>query len=183
MVTKKNIFLRTAASLGQKVQSYCIVTGDASGKQLVAGMILLVEPYPFLMDHRKNAPFLWFLAAAPSEFLRQRLNNARPSMLQALVDVGIVFSLQRKYQGRIGLHADPKGGDALAARYLHCGLQALPDDVTLPMSRELMRRFTFNREGPGPYFYADTNHAEDILVRSDHLRTYPPGAERPKKEP
>lgn len=152
---------------------YCIVTSDTSGALLVVGMVLLAEPYRFLPDHRKEAPFLWFLAAAPAEFLKQRLDNNRPRLLQALVDIGVVFSHKMRYLGRLGLHADPKGGSDLEARYLRCGLQPLPEEVRLPAIRELLRRIRPKANAAGMYFYADTEHAEDILQRSDHLRCDP----------
>lgn len=175
--------LRFARLSGQELHPYCIATQDASGDLVIAGMVLLAEPYPFLMDHQKSAPFLWFLAAAPAEFLCQRLRNDRPRLLQALVDICIVFSHEKNYQGRVGLHADPKGGDKLAQGYQRCGLRALPAEVKLPLARQFLRIVATlgGAETTGSYFYADTDHAEDILRLSDHLRTYPPGTEMTRK--
>ena len=163
-----------ARRLGQKPKAYCIVVANDLDLLVPIAMVLLVEPYPFLFDNTKDAPFLWFLAAAPSDVLRRHLANQRPGLLQALIDVGIVFSFECGYEGRLCLHSDPKGGAALAKKYEECGLQVLSQNIRLPTGRELLRRMDVGATDGGAYFYADTRHAQAILMRSDYLRCYPP---------
>ena len=151
---------------GQRPRSFCVVVADKYGRTLPIGMILLVEKYVYLPDHGLVAPFTWFLAGAPSSFLKEKLDGKRPRLLPALVDIGIVVSFEKGCQGRLGLHSAPEGGVALLEKYKECGLKQLPHGSKLPIGRGLWRQVTQADDSINSYLYSDTDSANQIMTKA-----------------
>jgi hypothetical protein len=155
LIAGKSPFIRLAQWIGQQPQAFCITVSDSDGNEIPIAMLLLVKNYVYLPDTKQGASFIWFLAAAPEQVLRDKLDGKKPSLLRALIDIGVVVSFRASYDGKMGLHADPSGGASLVDKYMACGLKKMPDERHLPWSRRLMQHLTATEGSIGCYLYAD----------------------------
>jgi hypothetical protein len=131
-------------------------------------MNLLVETYADLADSRLESVFLWYLSPAPEEFFRSgrgRILGAVPKALMAIgMDMTITHSYNVMRQGRVGLHAAPKGGKELFDWYTdpaRGGMHAIPKRQRLAGGW---------RRNDGRYFYHDETTALTVSRRLDSLR-------------
>lgn len=125
-------------------------------------MVALVERYQALDDNRRSCVFLWYLSTAPAPLLSRFLGGPAPKLLgQAGLDIGRTRSFLLEYEGRVGLHADPGGGDPLLDWYERQGMTRLP--ATAPAVSVV-------RPNDGRYFYYTPERARQTHAQLDHLR-------------
>lgn len=118
-------------------------------------------------DLPKGAPtgphaFAWLLTTAPDEHLEA---NGIPSTLalgKVLLDVIIQVSLATNCEGRVILHADPRGGPGLLVFYSRSMMQLL-DPAQVP-------RVVLNRKNDGRYFHFDEGRAGAFAMSLDAYR-------------
>lgn len=108
------------------------------GRLIPCALIQLVGRYTALDDHQKKSAFVWFMSTAPDKALlaikEYRLTADRlPKRLGTIaVDVAITHALNHNRHGRVALHADAKGGEALLEWYQGRGMELLPAEQRLP---------------------------------------------------
>lgn len=132
---------------------------DSQGQPIVCGLTYAVRHYVYLGGNQQNASYLWYCASAPGKILAHHLTNhfGQPTSIEPheigkiALDLTIQESVQGGYHGRMGLHADPKGGVKLLSLYSQYGMTALPDGSLPPT---LMRTILQGRGAKG-YFYFD----------------------------
>jgi len=145
----------TARGLGQDPQGYAITLPslrDPAGDPLIVALLYLARRYPYLPNRRLRACYLWYLSTAPSSALAPYLSSGDdlPKLIgTAGVDVGVCEAYHAGWQGRLGLHADPRGGAELIEFYQRCAMTRLPQTSRLPRGR---RRLAGN---DGRYLYLD----------------------------
>jgi hypothetical protein len=137
-------------------------TGDA----FPIGQVLLSDGYPFFPDQRQASVFLWYLASAPPEALRAYGLHQDLKLMRPLVDIGVQFSLQRGYAGRLTLHAAASGNRAADGELY----DKYESGVGLVPYGPARWRVTLFRRNDGRYFYADEARALYLSKRLDHLR-------------
>jgi hypothetical protein len=115
------------------------IVDDTARRFLPMGLTLLLGRDRALDNHARKSTFAWYLTTAPDAALLgiadYGLTEARlPRRLGTIVlDVAVTHSLNHRARGRVSLHADPKGGDALLGWYEKRGMTALPKDRKLPV--------------------------------------------------
>jgi len=115
------------------------VADEATGRFLPIALTLLLGRDPALDDHARKSTFTWYLTTAPGSALlgieAYGFTEARlPRRLGTIaLDVAVTHSLNHRARGRVSLHADPKGGDALLGWYEKRGMTALSKDEKLPV--------------------------------------------------
>ncbi len=108
------------------------------GRLIPCALIQLVGRYTALDDHQKKTAFVWFLSTAPDRALldieEYRLTGDRlPKRLGTIaLDVALTHSLNHKRLGRVALHSDVEGGDALLEWYQRRGMEVLSAEQRLP---------------------------------------------------
>jgi hypothetical protein len=132
-------------------------------------MAMLVEAYPHLPDPSKQSVFLWYATRCPDQVMQMGLkttSDAVPKRLMEItVDMAITHSFNKRYAGRVGLHAAKEGGEELCSKYATLGMIRLPAKHSLPIG------VRWRRSGnDGRYFY----HSEETALRAsqklDQLR-------------
>jgi len=142
-----------------------------SGAFVPCGLALLLGRNPAIEDHSKRSTFTWYLTTAPQSALlglpEYGLDDDRlPKALGSItLDVAVTHSFNHRSQGRVGLHADEKGGDALLEWYLSRGMTILPKDKKLPAGPR--RIFS---PSDGRYCYYTTEAAVEASRSLDNLR-------------
>ena len=144
---------------------YAALVQNRVGLAVPAGLVLLSIGFPALDEPIEDAVFLWYLTAAPTSTLTRLGVAAKPSLLEVLVDIGIVESDARGYQGRLGLHAANRGSSPASialynAYHQRCGLQPVPSTIKLPGVRR----------NDGRYFVATPGIASARMQALDYLR-------------
>lgn len=106
------------------------------GQGVPAGMVLLIEQYPWLFPLQAPATestFLWFIASAPRESLIKRGVEDPPPLGRILIDTALVTSSALGHEGQMWLHAAPAGGARLIGFYVNtCKLRQLGQGAQLP---------------------------------------------------
>jgi hypothetical protein len=78
-----------------------------------------------------NAVFVWYLSTAPDSYWREVANQLPgiPKLVgRAALDAALTISRESLAQGRLWLHADPKGSERLRTWYgTDCGMTCLGD--------------------------------------------------------
>lgn len=156
---------KLAGLLGQAPFAYCLGVENQSRHFVPVGMIMLAGRYPALNNHSQSAVFAWFVSAAPEKLVSDRVGaNVPRGVGQALMDIALTHSGMSGYLGRMGLHADPKGGEQLMDFYHNrVQLMNLNSSAKLPRARRL-----FGNDGR--YFYADEEQASMILGKQQENR-------------
>ena len=162
-----------------RVRAYAYVTPNTNGLAVPIGMLLTYANYPWLADHKEKSSYIWFLAAAP-DCAQTAVNVPFPlSMGRALVDAGFVESEADNNDGRIGLHADPNGGNFLLEFYeKYCGLSKLPKTHMLPLGPtgvrqavgQLMQGLGHGALNDGRYFTGSPAEAKSFMYPWKTLR-------------
>jgi hypothetical protein len=149
----------------RQLVGYAALVQNNVGLAVPAGLVLLSIGFPALDEPNEDAVFLWYLTAAPTGTLTRLGVAAKPALLEVLVDIGIVESHARGYQGRLGLHAANRGNSpASTALYnsyhRRCGLQSVSSTIKLPGVRR----------NDGRYFVATPAIASARIQALDYLR-------------
>lgn len=169
--------------LGYVVEAF----DDATAMFRPAVMLMLVGAYPYLLQHELGSVFVWYLSPAPRGYFIGKLrwgNSKIPDskeLMRVGMDVAITDSYNRRLNGRLGLHAAPKGGDRLLNFYRSeddGGMTQLPATSPLPagmrsvMDRvKLIIRGNLRARNDGRYFYHDERTAGSASRRMDHCRS------------
>lgn len=137
-------------------------------------MSMLVDMYPHLEDNNLTSVFVWYLSPAPMASMVRELELPADqvpleTVLMAVgMDVAITESYNIRLRGRVGLHADAKGGERLVRWYEHPrrgGMHRLPETTKLPFG---FRRVKVPNDGR--YFYHDEKSAFEASCRMDRYR-------------
>jgi len=169
-----NVTRLTAETLGQMPAALVAGVECTSPPHVMpCVMSLLVEKYPDLHDHSRESAFLWYLSPAPDQFFLEGRGRAlsaipqRRALMRIGMDMAITASYNAMRRGRLGLHADPRGGEALARWYRgpEGRMSNLPATQPLPVG---LRRIIMRNDGR--YFYHDENSAFAISRELDTLR-------------
>ncbi|EGR3356014.1 hypothetical protein [Vibrio parahaemolyticus] len=164
-LTNTPFIMRVARALNQAPQLFSIVM-EKDKRFIPLGLVLVVNKYPFVKDLTNESTFLWYLTSAPEDFLLEHLSKDElPSVGKITLDIGVTASFQNQNDGRVGLHADPKGGDKLIRFYKRCKLEQLDKTAKLPLSRRLKKG-----GNDGRYFYFDSSSALEFSQSLDSLR-------------
>jgi hypothetical protein len=125
-------------------------------KALPVGMVYCIAGFPALQDHRRLSEYVWFLSVAPETALQAHGISRVPSLGKRIVLDALELSRADEHCN-LGLHAAPRGGDALIRFYQKLGLINLPIGTRLPM------KFRVN---DGRYFYSEGVTTLDLLKES-----------------
>jgi hypothetical protein len=162
----------TGKLLDRQPMGYAVgLDGLGSGQSAPCAMTLLLGRSPALDDHGRRSTFTWYLTTAPRRALLELpeygLDEAHlPKALGRItLDVAVTHSLNHRGHGRVGLHADEEGGDALLDWYLDRGMTILPKDTSLPPGP---RRFFSPSDGRYCYYTAEAAVAASRSL--DNLR-------------
>lgn len=153
----------------------CIVPKD-DPLLLPCALVQLAGRYPALNDHAESAVYLWYMADAPKSVLAglrpedqtttQLALSDIPKMLGTVaLDTAVTRSFKDGLRGRVGLHADPKGGTKLFQWYESRGMKNLAADAKLPPG---IRRIIVANDGR--YFYYTTAGAYFASRSLDQFR-------------
>lgn len=159
-------------AIGQVPAAFVAGVECASGEVIPCVMNLLVERYPDLQNHHIDSVFLWYLSPAPTRFFTAGAGQKIGTIPKALMAIGMDMTITHSYnlmrRGRVGLHASPKGGQALFDWYLNKlkggGMNLLSRQKSLPIG------FRWLAGNDGRYFFHDENSALDASRRMDALR-------------
>ena len=108
---------------------------DDQGRGVPAGMMLLIERYPWPLADAAlpDSTFTWFIASAPKASLMRRGVADPPSLGRIMVDSALVTSFALGLEGQMWLHAAPGGGAGLARLYGSiCHMPNLAPGTVLP---------------------------------------------------
>ena len=162
----------TGKLLDRQPMGYAVgLDGLGSGQSAPCAMTLLLGRSPALDDHGRRSTFTWYLTTAPRRALLELpeygLDEAHlPKALGRItLDVAVTHSLNHRGHGRVGLHADEEGGDALLDWYLDRGMTILPKETSLPPGP---RRFFSPSDGRYCYYTAEAAVAASRSL--DNLR-------------
>lgn len=156
-----------------RYSGYCVVAQGLDGVSVPVGMLVVIGDYPWLRNRRHKSSFLWFLAAAPDSAMKALGITDPPSLGRVLVDTGIVDSYRSGHDGRIGLHAAPKGGNRLFDFYRNvCNLLNLPKFFALPLGPASIKQTLVSLPvaNDGRFFYTDSACATTFVTFWSHWR-------------
>ncbi len=155
------------AARGRRVSLQCLNIRNNVGASVPLGLMLLSEGYPSLDGSARESVFLWYLASAPSSALvAMGVTYPKPNLvLHALIDVAIQRSYELGYDGSVGLHAAPEGGDELYCRYRDdVKMSSLGSNARLTLARRL------KGGNDGRYFWSDPKLAQSLSNSLNYLR-------------
>jgi hypothetical protein len=154
---------------GHRCLALTISLANSAGRGVPAGMLLLIENYPWLAPRpwerlgergpRKGSTFTWFLSAAPTARLRELGVSEPPPLGAVLIDTALVASMNLGHQGRMWLHATPIGGPRLLDFYLKRGLSRVNAGFRIPKALWPMA----GQRSDGRHFYATSRIAKVLL--------------------
>jgi len=119
----------------RRCRGLTIFVRDDAGRGVPAGMMLLIEKYPWPVPPAAIAQstFTWFIAAAPSASLISRGVADPPSLGRIMLDTALVSSKALGLDGQMWLHAAPSGGEKPIHFYRTvCHMPSLPRGAALP---------------------------------------------------
>lgn len=142
-----------------------VVPDHPRERPLICGILLLARNYVYPVERDKSAIHVWYLSTIPPELIIAGGYYGpfgMPKQLgQILIDVAVTESYRKGHEGRILLHADPKGGDKFMRFYQDtCGMSR--DMGAQPISRI--------RYNDGRYFYFTEEQASQFRARLTALR-------------
>jgi hypothetical protein len=137
-------------------------------EQRPAAMIALLSRERWCLDAQNSASFLFFLSTAPPECLivtNDSGHDVSPKMIgQAALDLAVCIALN-ECDGRLWLHADPKGSYNLLTWYQHRGTE-----IVDPITHQTLPGFATGRANDGRYLYFNQNTALRFYNAHAHLR-------------
>lgn len=146
--------------LARKPRMFQLRTADT---HFPLAMVSLLEHERWIGNRRRPAVFLWFMAGAPAVAVAD--HGAPRLITAAALDIALTISLNGAAQGRLWLHADPRGGGKLMDWYANRGLERVPADTTLPGPR------VSERVNDGRYFWTAGNRSTLVSGRMEAYRT------------
>ena len=112
-IRRRGLALGRALALTGRGHNYRALTlgieRSSTGEFVPFGNLLVVDGYPALDNPSERSVFIWYLADAPWEATQNVLpdNEIPKACASILLDVALTISFDRRYQGRVGLHAAP----------------------------------------------------------------------------
>jgi len=140
----------------RRCRALTIYVQDSKGRALPAGMMLLIERYPWALSAPTplRSVFTWFIASAPAASLVVRGVPDPPAVGRIMIDAALVTSQALGLQGRMWLHAAPSGGTGLVKFYgTVCQMEHLPIGAPLPGGQL----------SDGRHFYATSVLAKQLI--------------------
>lgn len=156
-----------------QIKGYAILTKTNKNTAIPAGLILCFPKYKWLADHNKLSSFVWFITSAPNEILKTLDVDNPPKVGRCLLDTAVQISMNAGYQGRIGLHAAPAGGNKLMSFYRHLDMLNLERNIALPAGPARLlqtRQAPQNYQNDGRFFYTDERAAAKITLKGNIWR-------------
>lgn len=122
---------------GRRCRALSVFVENDRGKGVPAGMMLLIEQYPWLFaaDSISQSTFAWFMSSAPAITLQRLGIGNPPSLGRVMIDAALVTSEALGMKGQMWLHAARPGGQKLMEFYeegckllhlRHTGLRGAP---------------------------------------------------------
>lgn len=154
--------------VGRRCRMLTLSLKSDAGKAVPAGMLILIEKYPWLLQNgrlfrfgfAKESTFLWFLSSAPKDALQAQGVRETPSLIRALIDSALVTSISQGLKGRMWLHAAPQGGVKLFDTYANrCKLKNVEPGAKIP---RIPRPFS-GVSSDGRHFYATPGLARRLI--------------------
>ena len=164
--------------LGQQPYGFTLGLPMPNGDLLPCGLVLLVR-YPYFVDHRKKAVFLWYLTDAPRSVLRNHLETHHPDMKDIelpkmlgsiCLDIAVTHAFNTNLEGRMELHAAKEGGERLFQWYEKQGMTPVPESRRLPIGRQI------GIGNDGRYFFFSSS---DAIIFSEALNRFRAGNVKP----
>lgn len=156
--------------VGQTPSAFMIGLKRADHEFWPCVMMAMVESYPYLPDPAQRSVFLWYISPAPELFFLQAARFEASEVPKALMAIGMDVAITQSYNaqqhGRLGLHADKRGGPRLVEWYAapdRGGMHQLEATLPLPGVRALLGN-------DGRYFYHDETSACRVSSRMDAFR-------------
>lgn len=151
--------------LGRTTSLFCLDVPGNNSKAVPLAMMVLSEGYPALDGGLFPCVYIWYVASGPSKALSALGAPGKFGMvLEALLDIAIQRSYELGYDGRVGLHADPSGGELLFSKYRDkARMKPLMHNVSLTLVRKL-------NANDGRYFWIDPKLAQSLSNSLDYLR-------------
>lgn len=130
------------------------------------GLIQVVENYPTLVRDAEPQVFVWYFSVAPRGALQALAPQLRvqPRIGQILIDIAVTHSFWTGCEGRVLLHAAPRGGDRLLEFYRDLTMLSVPLGLRRPFIKFPLRI------NDGRYFYFDAARARTFSVSNDQYR-------------
>jgi len=139
-------------------------------------MLQLVCNYPHFTNLRQQSTFVWYLAGAPPEVLQQLKAPGTDNLLftddkipkglgSFALDTSLIHAFLEENEGRLGLHADAKGGRGLIDWYHKKGMINIPATESLP--KGYRKWFKGN---DGRYFCYNLEEALEAAKTADEFR-------------
>jgi hypothetical protein len=152
-------------ALKRATSLFCLDVPSTTGQSVPLAMMLLSEGYPSLDGGLSPCIYVWYVASAPTAALRALGVPYKFGMvLETLLDIAIQRSYELGYDGKVGLHADPSGGELLFSKYRDkARMQALNKNTSLTLLRKL-------KANDGRYFWTDPKLAQSLSNSLDYLR-------------
>lgn len=151
---------RTEYLAGRRCFGYAVLARGTGGAAIPVGISLVVEQYK-LLEGANPSSFLWLAATAPSQAFKALGVPRLDQLGEILVDTTMVTSFNAGLRGRMGLHADPRGGPHLLKFYAQdCGLDRIGSAIQLKGTRT----------NDGRYFFAGGGTARQAVIRRDPFR-------------
>ena len=159
----RNLLPLTQLMQRRRCQALTIFVENIDGSPVPAGMLLLIERYPWPIANASitHSTFTWFLSSAPIAALKALAVADPPSLGRILIDTALITSKSLGSDGQMWLHAAPSGGFKLAAFYSRiCGMSALPVGTPIPLGRR----------SDGRHFFATSDLADELIEELKHTR-------------
>lgn len=142
--------------------------------QRPAAMVALLENERWPADHLMTASFLWFVSTAPRALLETSDGNGSgctPRLVgRAARQIAVIVALSGAAEGRLWLHADPRGGQPLFDWYSNLGM-AIVDPQSVPILPGYNASLP-PRTNDGRYFCLDAAAAQRLHDEYSPLKRY-----------
>ena len=171
------LYYSYAKTVGQQPKILVVSTVLDDGRSVPVAMVMIVNNYYSLNDYPRNkrASFLWFLSDAPRSALQKAKLDEDGRMLEAheipkmvgtiALDSAVCEAFNAITEGRMGTHADPKGGESLISWYESKKMLRLPKNIPLPVG---LRSVLVSNDGR--YLYYTIDNAVSFSQSLDYLR-------------
>ncbi len=143
---------------------------NADNRWYPIAMISTRIPISALQDNTLKSVYFWWLSTVPDGLLNTWFKSDKPGLVgKSSIEFVVNLSLFNSFDGIIGLHASPKGGNALITFYTNMWLINLPSNVPVP-PQILPPALRKNSGNDGRFFYSDQQISQKILSLFDPYR-------------